>query len=728
MGINAPYNFAPIADQVVFPEWGNQVSHDIPFSDGLCGEIAFTVTAKSELLVGGEQTPGTKQRPGEVHFFQTPGEKTSYAIPGSSLRGMLRNVAEIATFSRMNAIDNKRYGLRDITGPAVSASYAERVRNRVKFGFLQLDQTGKPTLTPCKMARLDHRSLENQWSVAENNKPIFSKRKHKKVSAKYAEWQKLCQRNQISDPLQISFEIVEGKTEAQAVNIGKGKLSGFPVFTGQISDYKDDKPGRKNKAKHKDFVFYDSNEQARFALDSKDPNAWCDFLFIHGDEDGKPEMSWPDYWRDQFWAGQPMPVFYIETGSRISLGLAFMPKLAGDFSTHDLLEHSSEDHVSNNQLDFATILFGQVGDKPEQALKGRISVEPAILNNDAEPVSNPEATILNGAKPSYFPNYLYQALDQSGERLKGKQYATYVYSAKNNPAPELRGWKRYPVRPNNEIEIQKLVGKQNDNNKVKTKLHALKPGAIFKGRVVFHNLRPPELGALLWSMQFEGNRHSLGMGKSFGYGQVEITLDDEDNNLRCNMKGLEPKTSDAYIATFEQYMSETLETPWRETPSVKALVAMSKLECRSQFSGDLKHMEMGKNEFVEVKQTRSGGPYALASYVEDKRQLKRRSHIDIGIEVTSEGSQAQPRYDRPPIEQKDEAWEAAVIYYNPGGYKLTATVPEKQTASCEPDLAKILFESLSNKKKKDAKKGTLRRSVTISIKGNNAVITGWHGE
>jgi hypothetical protein len=41
MSIKSPYNFvpAPTEDQVFKPEWADQVSHDIPFSDGESGEI-----------------------------------------------------------------------------------------------------------------------------------------------------------------------------------------------------------------------------------------------------------------------------------------------------------------------------------------------------------------------------------------------------------------------------------------------------------------------------------------------------------------------------------------------------------------------------------------------------------------------------------------------------------------------------------------------------------------
>jgi len=41
MSVNSTYNFvpAPTEAEVYKPNWSNQVSHDIPFSDGESGEI-----------------------------------------------------------------------------------------------------------------------------------------------------------------------------------------------------------------------------------------------------------------------------------------------------------------------------------------------------------------------------------------------------------------------------------------------------------------------------------------------------------------------------------------------------------------------------------------------------------------------------------------------------------------------------------------------------------------
>ena len=51
--IKSTYNFvpAPTEDEVFKPGWANQVSHDIPFSDGESGEIEITLTAKTPVFI-----------------------------------------------------------------------------------------------------------------------------------------------------------------------------------------------------------------------------------------------------------------------------------------------------------------------------------------------------------------------------------------------------------------------------------------------------------------------------------------------------------------------------------------------------------------------------------------------------------------------------------------------------------------------------------------------------
>lgn len=698
--INAPYNFVPLSDTVVIPEWGDKVSHDLPFRDGVSGELELTITALAPIMVGGEQKQGTERESGQVRFFQTPDKR--YAIPGSSLRGVIRSVTEIATFSRMNCIDDKRFGLRDISGTYVSASYTERVRNNVSYGFLSVDAQGKPSITPCSMVRLSHRDLEKWWNI---HAPVFAARTS--VKQKYELWQTLCRNKGISDPYDFKFS----HDESEVTSINEGQQTGFPVFTGQINaeDPSNPKFGTKYKGrpKNKDFMFHSPREQDTFVLDNQ---AWRDFLFIHGDEDGKPEMSWPGFWKKRFWSKQKIPVFYIQNDGRVQVGLAYMPKLAGDFSTHDMLQHTHKDHVDNVKPDFTELLFGRVGDKPEDALKGRVYFEPAFLQGQARVDNNPRETILNGAKPSYFPNYVYQQVDKSGEKLSQGQYATYVYSI-GNPAPELRGWKRYPVRPRDEVRPQSLGDKQ--TTKVQTRLHTLAEGSTFTSRLVFHNLKPQELGALLWVIQFENKRHNLGMAKSFGYGQIHIKLDWKSGGLVCNDSTQTPYAEpDRYIAAFQQYMTEKLGKDWRTSTSIEALVTMADPACRDKFTGDLKHMVMGmggNNEFVKAKQN----ALVLPSYVQDLRTLKRSSHVVVSMPKTS----TDTKYDDIVIEEKAEVWENAKIQYDPSKATLTATTAQGKAVLTGTD-AKSLINTLPSGEQGKAKKNQLLKSILVEGKGN----------
>lgn len=107
---------------------------------------------------------------------------------------------------------------------------------------------------------------------------------------------------------------------------------------------------------------------------------------------------------------------------------------------------------------------------------------------------------------------------------------------------EIRGWKRYPVRPY--TGIPPLSQAERNNTNIQVILYPLPAGTIFKGKIRFHNLMPEELGAIIWALGWGGNenlRHSLGMGKPFGLGQVRIHIDENDiipNKLGDHSQGI----------------------------------------------------------------------------------------------------------------------------------------------------------------------------------------------
>lgn len=196
-------------------------------------------------------------------------------------------------------------------------------------------------------------------------------------------------------------------------------------------------------------------------------------------------------------------------------------------STHDLRGTLHD----RDELDLVEAIFGKVGKKPEDALRGRVAFGTAPLTNPGEVrLALRKPTVLGSPKPSYFPTYLRQPLDpHQATRLPGSEkYRTYM-----DDGAELAGWKRYPVHQLDQVDLPKLNAANQDARQVQIELQTLsgKNGQRprFESRLHFHNLRPVELGAVLWALRFGArgasvHRHAIGMAKPHGFGQIAITL------------------------------------------------------------------------------------------------------------------------------------------------------------------------------------------------------------
>ena len=83
MPIKAPYNFVPLSNEVYFPDWADQISMDIPFSDGLSGTIELQLTAESPIYVRNGHTRADKEaQNGTYKAFSNIANQ--YFIPATS--------------------------------------------------------------------------------------------------------------------------------------------------------------------------------------------------------------------------------------------------------------------------------------------------------------------------------------------------------------------------------------------------------------------------------------------------------------------------------------------------------------------------------------------------------------------------------------------------------------------------------------------------------------------
>lgn len=650
MTVHAPFNFVPLSNFVYAtdqPEDVARISHDIPFAEGISGEFDITITAHSEVLIGGKRGNHPKDNIQTVEPFQLP--DGTYAIPERTLRGMVRNVLEIAAFGQMKFVDAKRFGIRDLTDAAMPY-YRDRIVNKVAAGWLWFDGRGeKPgwKITPCDFARVAFAELD-AIKARSGIKSDINWKERKDAEVRYKAWG--------ADKTAQTL-MVDGRFASLPVPGDPDVHAGFLVFTGNS--------GIKDPAKKAEFFFYNSvADEGALAVD---PAVFGAFKDIHAPDDGRPPNPTWRYWEPR-WSndyGTRIPVFYIRNKEQQveSFGLAMMFKLAHENSVRQVIEHSSADHGAEGKIDLPTAIFGAAADegkadadgkKPLSGLKSRVHLGLAKCVGPTSVIEE-QVTILAGPKPSYFPAYIRQpvATEKNDGMLKGgKQalYATYT-PLPDRPEPELRwpeirGWKRYPVgRP-----VAVVDARNNPNAKVKVHLRPLRRGTVFTSRVRFHNLRPVELGALLWALEWGGNpklRHRLGMGKPYGYGEMTISIEEASwvtagakPTIRRNKDGAQAELKEHYVGEFtiemerayKQYAGRN-DCSWAKSEQLCQLRAMADPErgaakasethphaARGHDVSDIKHGGLDymlldtrvTNEFAEAKRRHETLPQYIA--------------------------------------------------------------------------------------------------------------------
>ncbi|MBK8390609.1 MAG: hypothetical protein IPL23_15565 [Saprospiraceae bacterium] len=190
-------------------------------------------------------------------------------------------------------------------------------------------------------------------------------------------------------------------------------------------------------------------------------------------------------------------------------------------------------------------------------MKGRVFIANAGLSEHSILKILPEVNIaLSNPKSSFYPNYL----EQDGKNGQTSKFKTY------NTGGLVRGFKRYPVKKN-------VIDNQGTGD-MATIFKPLDKGSQFNCKIRFHNLRPVEIGALLSSLTFHKTdidlMHSIGMGKSLGYGAIKINI-----NGVFNLKYSENE----YFKSFEKEM-RLKDNSWGNDRFIKELILMSKFQSK----------------------------------------------------------------------------------------------------------------------------------------------------
>ena len=578
---SAPYNFIPLNDQLITVK-----AEDLPDFDqqkGYDGYLDLEIDAKTPLYI--RQTYSAEQiekleelaRKGnkdeELDYklslsgFYRPAH-AAYRIPGSSLRGMLRTLYEVATYSKMTYIDDHKLYYRSFGDssleyrklysdrmmgstegayyPKVSAGYLSKrgncycIQEAVSYHRAEENLVLINEIIPKSKAMLDGRIPSEQYQKYIEDHPfveVLFKADHEKAHQH--------SRNKLRYSRVSDIQSMQSPVPA-------GYRSGFLVLSG-----------------------WSPRKHMHWVVSERTANVY-----------EVPEVLIQEYKNDATRKGTDLlkflnqtkdgcPCFYIMHEGKVkAFGHTGMFRMVYNNSIGDL---RPEVHKAND-LDLAESVFGLI--KGKQIRPGRVFVEDAVCNKAVEMPEAQHPKILSGPKPSSFQHYIAQDIKdiKAVGRTNRNREGIKNYDSRD---ARLAGNKFYWHR-----DHDAWIANPADVNKAKkqyTKIHPLDTGSTFKGRIRFMNLSAAELGALLFVINLpQGCCHKIGMGKPLGLGTVQLKakLNLIDRNKRYSdlaALGITEADESSFISAFTDLLNHELKTqidnPW-QLDRLKELKAM----------------------------------------------------------------------------------------------------------------------------------------------------------
>lgn len=496
----APYNFVPVNKIVVeAPEYSgsykdNQkdiciVDGKIPsfdrYHEGLyTGFINLDIETLTPLYIRDTYTEDEERRAAEAREHSEKWENPDFfspggapRIPGSSLRGMTRNLVEIVSCSRMEYVENSVLYYR---------SMADECRSIKNEYFKIMGQRGR-----------------------DKNRPGY------KFKAGYL------QRN--GDKYQIiPAKKQNGQQYKRTPKANRPDFSWHWQSEGSCITVSGPAPSEKKE----DWLINPIATEAKpIIISQTDLNSYCNDINRLKDKSNLSEadkkdgdlMRWLRVEENKENSKNMVPCFYVdwkdeEGNNHVSFGHTAYFRLAYHFS---IKEHLPQLHlIDDKALDLTNAIFGQASN-----FAGRVFFQDAHINKkDLEKVSKEEIylNILSTPKPTTFQHYLEQG---------GRNKNTLKHW--NDKEGILRGYKMYWHRktpPNGNNAWQASAEEVSKSLSQYTKIKPVGSGCHFTGRIHFENLSTIELGALLFILDLPvGCAHKIGMGKPLGLGSIRIT-------------------------------------------------------------------------------------------------------------------------------------------------------------------------------------------------------------
>lgn len=546
----APYNFVPLPEKMVPAR--DPLDQDTYHDEGLTGWIECELETCSPTYVRGMLTPAdfeelgnkkpdklaVKDKERMAPFFATAKDEIEShprpAIPGSSLRGMIRTLVEIAGYGRMRWVAQEP----TFTFRAVAAARDDPLRDpyqealgrygsKVRAGYL-MKEGDDWQIWPAQTPEMRGWPEKNAY---------LKVKEHQIRSRDIPGYRHLNSPNYRPQWHDVSFDLAfrRGK-RGRYISISQigsrdagFKYRGTLVCSGNMLETakEEQESPRRNHA----LVLLPHDKAKPLKISRQSVEDYRAGLTPFQRE----ELG--EYWAGGQWGclKQGAPVFYVAEGNKVvyfghSPNFRIPARLFGQeraATPHDFVPPTLR---SDPRPDLADAIFGWVEEEGvglEGQRAGRVFFGDARFMGaengvwlEPEPIT---PHTLSGPKPTTFQHYLAQDRAEGHDPDDKKSLAHYG-SPPNRT--QIRGHKLYWHR-GTEPGIQ-ATAQERQHEKQLTRIVPLKPGVRFSFKVHFENLREEELGALWWALTLPGEEgqtycHKLGMGKPLGMGAVTMT-------------------------------------------------------------------------------------------------------------------------------------------------------------------------------------------------------------
>lgn len=637
----APYNFISLNNLFVKPASGF-IDAAKYHSDKNTGYIDISITNKTPLYIRSTSQKSVTKSINPAFFSPA----NFYSIPGSSLRGAIRNIFEIVTFGQFGFTEDKMFYYR--TFASGSTSLRESYNNRM----VSMDDVKKTSMYKMNAGLLYKKGRDY----------LIRKCKFRKIWNGRDKSVPDSEKNESS--LSLVQQVNRNTKTLEAQNFYRINDNTFIVVSGYMN-------GKK----------YDWKVEGDTS--GKDQNIQKDILI--------PEEDIKNYIKDKTRGkvidifkklkskdNKFVPIFYVEWKdkegkSRISFGHTPLFRLSYEKTVYEHIPEQIRPFSQNNsknseqkEPDMTELVFGNETDHA-----GRVFFEDAVLLEKDESKVDKEIKvpmILSGPKPTSVQLYLEQSTNDKnnlknyndgiinirGNKLywhRDPMFEEEAISYKINKHGDLKEQLKEMIKkaggdpaqyiieePNKKgkIDIFKVklrglpdeakkiiidnimtIPDKSDTDKAETQHTVMSPissNAEFKGRIRFENLSDIELGALLFSINLKDDLcHKIGMGKPLGLGSVKIfgKLHLSDRRKRYadlfyewnGIEEAEPSKTSEKVKVFEDYILSNMPADAKNLKSIWAIERLKELEKMLNFNirpGLEKTQYMELNDFRKL--------------------------------------------------------------------------------------------------------------------------------